>query len=311
MKSVIRVLARPFGPGEVRFLGGVAVGDGRARCRSQVLREHYTAVVHASGCAMDRRLGIPGEDLPGSIGSGALVGWYCGHPDHGDVSAARHAPAVAVVGAGNVALDVARVLARTADELVRTDVPDAVLDALRGSAVRDVHVLDPPRPAAGEVHPGRAAPARRPRRRRRGRARRRPAGGRGPGRGDGPARTRQPRGVHRLGPRDARHRPPAHPPAVPAQPGADPRGGPGDRCGRRAQRADPRRPRARHGGGGDARRRAGRAGGRLHGRADRGPAVRQRDRNGAERRRPRGRGRRHARRRGSTSPAGSAADRRA
>jgi len=83
MKSVIRVLARPFGPGEVRFLGGVTVGPGPDAVPLPVLREHYTAVVHASGSALDRRLGIPGEDLPGSIGSGAMVGWYCGHPDHG------------------------------------------------------------------------------------------------------------------------------------------------------------------------------------------------------------------------------------
>ena len=140
MKSVIRVLARPFGPGEVRFLGGVEVGTGPGQVPLPVLRAHYTAVVHASGCAVDRRLGIPGEALQDSIGSGDIVGWYCGHPDHG-TPPRLDAPGVAVVGAGNVALDVARVLARTADELVSTDVPDAVLDALRSSAVRDVHVL--------------------------------------------------------------------------------------------------------------------------------------------------------------------------
>jgi ferredoxin--NADP+ reductase len=105
-----------------------------------VLSAHYTAVVHASGCAVDRRLGIPGEDLPGSIGSGAIVGWYCGHPDH-CTPPRLDATGVAVVGAGNVALDVARVLARTADELVSTDVPDSVLDVLRAGAVCDVHVL--------------------------------------------------------------------------------------------------------------------------------------------------------------------------
>ncbi len=138
MKSVTRVLARPFGPGEVRFLGGVRVGDGGIPLA--VLREHYTAVVHAVGSAVDRRLGIPGEDLPGSIGSSEIVGWYCGHPDHGRAPR-LDTPAVAVVGAGNVALDVARVLARTADELSPTDVPDSVLDVLRASAVRDVHVL--------------------------------------------------------------------------------------------------------------------------------------------------------------------------
>ena len=138
MKSVIRVLGRPFGPGEIRFLGGVRVGaDGLPL---DVLRAHYPAVVPAPGSALDRRLGVPGEDLPGSIGSAEIVGWYCGHPDHG-VAPRLDTPAVAVVGAGNVALDVARVLARTADELAPTDVPDAVLDALRHSAVRDVHVL--------------------------------------------------------------------------------------------------------------------------------------------------------------------------
>ena len=138
MKSVIRVLAQPFGPGQVRFLGDVRVGE--SGIPLDVLREHYTAVVHATGSAVDRRLGVPGEDLPGSIGSGVIVGWYCGHPDHGVVPL-LDAPGVAVVGAGNVALDVARVLARTADELAHTDVPDTVLDALRTSAVRDVHVL--------------------------------------------------------------------------------------------------------------------------------------------------------------------------
>jgi ferredoxin--NADP+ reductase len=138
MKTVIRVLAQPFGPGQVRFLGDVRVGEGGIPLDD--LRTHYTAVVHATGSAIDRRLGVPGEDLPGSIGSGAIVGWYCGHPDHGAFPP-LDAPGVAVVGAGNVALDVARVLARTADELAGTDVPDTVLDALHASAVRDVHVL--------------------------------------------------------------------------------------------------------------------------------------------------------------------------
>lgn len=143
MKSVIRVLGQPFGPGTVRFLGAVRVGDDpdeEGTVPLDVLRRHYTAVVHATGSAVDRRLGVPGEDLPGSVGSGAVVGWYCGHPDH-LVAPFLDTPAVAVVGAGNVALDVARVLARTPDELAPTDVPDAVLDALRAGRVRDVHVL--------------------------------------------------------------------------------------------------------------------------------------------------------------------------
>lgn len=138
MKSVVRVLGKPFGPGTVRFLGGVRVGEDGIPLAE--LRQHYTAVVHAVGSAVDRRLGIPGEDLPGSIGSGRIVGWYCGHPDHG-TAPLLDTPAVAVVGAGNVALDVARVLARTPEELAHTDVPDSVLAALRQGRVRDVHVF--------------------------------------------------------------------------------------------------------------------------------------------------------------------------
>ncbi|WP_219418411.1 FAD-dependent oxidoreductase [Pseudonocardia nigra] len=139
MKSVIRVLQQPFDPAQVEFLGGVRVGEGGVPL--DVLREHFHAIVHATGSSVDRSLGIPGEDLAGSLGSGAFVSWYCGHPDHVELRPSLDHPGVAVVGAGNVALDVARVLARSADEMAATDVPEPVLDALRGSAVRDVHVL--------------------------------------------------------------------------------------------------------------------------------------------------------------------------
>jgi ferredoxin/flavodoxin---NADP+ reductase len=139
MKSVIRVLQQPFGLADVEFLGGVRVGDGGIPLDE--LRRHVHAVVHATGSSLDRSLGIPGEELAGSLGSGAFVGWYCGHPDHTQLRPRLDHPGVAVVGAGNVALDVARVLARTADEMAATDVPDAVLDVLRSSAVRDIHVL--------------------------------------------------------------------------------------------------------------------------------------------------------------------------
>jgi ferredoxin--NADP+ reductase len=139
MKSVIRVLQKPFDPAHVEFLGGVRVGDGGIPL--DVLRNHFHAVVHATGSSVDRRLGVPGEELAGSLGSGAFVSWYCGHPDHRDLLPLLDHAGVAVVGAGNVALDVARVLAKTADEMAETDVPGPVLDALRNSAVRDVHVL--------------------------------------------------------------------------------------------------------------------------------------------------------------------------
>lgn len=144
MKNVIRVLQKPFGSDGsgvalVNFLGNVHIGDGGLPLDE--LRAHYHAVVHATGCSVDRRLGVPGEDLAGVIGSGVFVSWYSGHPDHIALDPPLDHPGVAVVGAGNVALDVARVLAKTADEMAETDIPDVVLDALRASRVTDIHVL--------------------------------------------------------------------------------------------------------------------------------------------------------------------------
>lgn len=140
MKSVIRALVRTFDDSDrVRFLGNVHVGPGGIP--GEALREHYHAVVHATGSAIDRDLGVPGEDLAGSVGSGAFVSWYCGHPDAVGPGPLLDRPGAVVVGAGNVAVDVARVLARPAEDLAATDAHDAVLDALRASAVTDVHVL--------------------------------------------------------------------------------------------------------------------------------------------------------------------------
>lgn len=140
MKSVIRALVRTFDDSDrVRFLGNVHVGPGGIP--GEALREHYHAVVHATGSAVDRDLGVPGEELAGSVGSGAFVSWYCGHPDAVGPGPLLDRPGVVVVGAGNVAVDVARVVARPADDLAATDAHDAVLDALRASAVTDVHVL--------------------------------------------------------------------------------------------------------------------------------------------------------------------------
>src|SRR4051794_781598 len=126
MKSVIRVLQRPFADGSrVRFLGNVVVGENGIPL--DVLREHYHAVVHATGSSLDRDLGIPGEELAGSHGSGAFVSWYCGHPDATLLEPLLDSPGVVVVGAGNVALDIARVLARGPAEMATTDVPEHVL----------------------------------------------------------------------------------------------------------------------------------------------------------------------------------------
>ena len=128
------VLSRP----EVRFLGNVRVG---ADVSMDDLRDHYDAVVVATGAATDRHLGVPGEDLAGCVAATDLVAWYTGHPDAAPDAFTLDAETVVVVGAGNVAGDVARMLARTPDELRATDVPDHVLAAFDKSAVRDVHLV--------------------------------------------------------------------------------------------------------------------------------------------------------------------------
>jgi ferredoxin--NADP+ reductase len=138
MKAVAKVLAKPFDKDNASFVGNIEVGrdlthDDLAAC--------YDAVVYASGTERDRGLDIPGEKLPGVVGSGEFVRWYNGHPDAAGTDFSLEAEQVAVVGAGNVALDVARVLGRTAAELRDTDVPARVLATLSRSAVRDVHIL--------------------------------------------------------------------------------------------------------------------------------------------------------------------------
>ena len=139
MKSVIRALVTTFDDDRIRFLGNVTVGEDGIP--GEVLRELYHAVVYASGSSLDRGLGIEGEDLEGSVGSGEFVSWYCGHPDAVDLAPDLDRAGVVVVGAGNVALDVARVLARPAEDIAATDAHDEVLDALRASAITDVHVV--------------------------------------------------------------------------------------------------------------------------------------------------------------------------
>ncbi len=101
----------------------------------------YDAVIYATGAMRDRRLGIAGEDLPGSYAATDFVNWYCGHPDMDSGTFTLDAESVAVIGVGNVAVDVARILARDPAELHTTDVPQPVLDALHASKVREVHMI--------------------------------------------------------------------------------------------------------------------------------------------------------------------------
>ncbi|MEU1177977.1 FAD-dependent oxidoreductase [Streptomyces sp. NPDC005820] len=123
----------------VRFLGGVEIGAGGVPVAR--LRELYHAVVYCVGAAADRRLGIPGEELPGSWSATEFVSWYSAHPDAAGEGFVRGVRSAAVVGVGNVAVDVTRILARGAAELSPTDMPQAALTALAASGVTDLHMV--------------------------------------------------------------------------------------------------------------------------------------------------------------------------
>ncbi|MCL8251057.1 FAD-dependent oxidoreductase [Aeromicrobium fastidiosum] len=118
-----------------RYLLGVDVG---VDVTHDELAAHHHAVVYATGASHDRRLGIPGEDLPGSTTATDFVAWYNGHPDHADRTFDLSGHRAVVIGNGNVALDVARVLATDPERLAGTDIADHALTALRASAVREI-----------------------------------------------------------------------------------------------------------------------------------------------------------------------------
>lgn len=138
IKSIASALRKTFEEPAVRFLGNVDVGS---ELTLEDLHAHYDAIVFSSGASVDRRLGIPGEDLPGSFSATEFVAWYCGHPDAPLDRFALGARGVAVIGVGNVALDVTRILAKTADDLRMTDLPDHALDVLAASHVEDIHLI--------------------------------------------------------------------------------------------------------------------------------------------------------------------------
>jgi ferredoxin--NADP+ reductase len=141
MRAIRDTLYRSLEDPRVRFVGNVDVG---VDISLEELRRHVDAVVYTYGASLDRHLGIDGEDLPGSLAATDLVAWYCGHPDadRARVEAALAGiRSVVVVGVGNVALDVARVLARTPEELEPTEMPQHVLDALAATAVEEITVI--------------------------------------------------------------------------------------------------------------------------------------------------------------------------
>lgn len=138
MKSVDAALRKVLEDPAVRFLGNIDVGTDVTLAE---LHRFYDGIVFATGAAVDRRLDVPGEDLPGSFSATEFVSWYSGHPDAQLDRFALSAKHVAVIGVGNVAVDVARVLTKTAQTLSATDVPGHVLDVLAASTVTDVTMI--------------------------------------------------------------------------------------------------------------------------------------------------------------------------
>lgn len=141
IRSVRDKLAEVLEHPQVTFKGNIEVGRDVS---IDELRDAYDAVVLTYGASADRTLDIPGEDLAGSIPATAFVAWYCGHPDidpDAFVEVLRTATSVVVVGVGNVAIDVTRILAKTVEELTDTDIPQHVLNALAQSTVRDIYLL--------------------------------------------------------------------------------------------------------------------------------------------------------------------------
>ena len=137
IKQIIIALHKILERGDIRLLGNVEFGTDLTL---EELRRFYDAVVFSTGAIRDASLGIPGVDLPGSLGAADFVSWYDGHPDVPDTWP-LDAHQVAVVGAGNVALDVARMLSKHADDLLPTEIPDHVYKALASNPVTDVHVF--------------------------------------------------------------------------------------------------------------------------------------------------------------------------
>ncbi len=138
IKSVTKVYEKIAANPRFRFFGNVEFGT---HVMLADLQQYYHQILFATGAQTDRRMNIPGEDLIGSHPATEFVAWYNGHPDYRNCSFDLSAERVAVVGVGNVAIDVARILVRTRAELLKTDIADYALDALSQSRVKEVYLL--------------------------------------------------------------------------------------------------------------------------------------------------------------------------
>ena len=137
IKGIITALRDVLDRGDIRIFGNVRFGEDLSLAD---LKEHYNAVIFATGAVRDADLDIPGIDLPGSYGAADFVSWYDGHPDY-PREWPLEAESIAVVGNGNVALDVARVLVKHPEDLMPTEIPANVEAGLKASPVTDVHVF--------------------------------------------------------------------------------------------------------------------------------------------------------------------------
>ncbi len=149
IRGIIDALRDVLDRGDIRIFGNVNYGTDITMAD---LKRHYHAVIFATGAIQDADLAIPGIDLPGSFGAADFVNWYDGHPDVPRTWPLTSA-SVAVIGNGNVALDVTRVLAKFADDMLPTDIPDNVYEGLKASAVTDVHVIGRRGPAQSKFTP--------------------------------------------------------------------------------------------------------------------------------------------------------------
>jgi ferredoxin--NADP+ reductase len=138
IKAVTRIYERLLDNPQLRYFGNVTYGKD---LMLEDLRHYYDQIVFSVGAQSDRRMGIPGEDLAGSYAATAFVGWYNGHPDYCDMSFDLSHPTAIVVGNGNVAMDVTRILVSDPERLAKTDIADHALAALRESKIREVIML--------------------------------------------------------------------------------------------------------------------------------------------------------------------------
>ena len=149
IKGIIRALYEVLDRGDIRFFGNVKYGTDISL---DELKEHYNAVIFATGAIKDASLNIPGSDLDGSYGAADFVNWYDAHPDF-PLEWPLNAKEIAVIGNGNVALDVARMLIKRPDDLLSTDIPDHVYQGLKASPVTDIHVFGRRGPAQVKFSP--------------------------------------------------------------------------------------------------------------------------------------------------------------